>query len=341
MGKLKSFSPSEIKMLSRSSSSEPRLGKQVKFLSNSIPIYDQLKSLDVDYVIFGIPEDIGSFAQNGKRGGVETWALTIRAFLKLPDNPFIDANKVAVLGYLDFSKEEEKMLTLNIEKSADRKKARDLVSKIDAEVSKLVHDIVSANKIPIVIGGGHNNAYGLIKGCSLALNQSVNVINLDAHADFGIPEGRHNGNAFSYAFNEGFLQKYFIFGLHENYISKHLAATLKKLSKRIKYNTFEDLSIRRKLKYGQEIDRATSFVSDTAFGLELDCDVMEHIPAVTLSPSGLSVNQVRRLIYRLSNEKNLRYFHISGLAPERTSKRKKKYYGKLVAYLICDLLRDH
>jgi formiminoglutamase len=34
-----------------------------------------------------------------------------------------------------------------------------------------------------------------------------------------ILEGRHSGNGFSYAYEEGFL-KIFYFGLHENYTSK-------------------------------------------------------------------------------------------------------------------------
>jgi formiminoglutamase len=39
----------------------------------------------------------------------------------------------------------------------------------------------------------------------------VNAINFDAHSDFRILEGRHSGNGFSYAYEEGFLKKYFIF----------------------------------------------------------------------------------------------------------------------------------
>jgi formiminoglutamase len=49
--------------------------------------------------------------------------------------------------------------------------------------------------------------------------ENVNAINFDAHSD-RILEGRHSGNGFSYAYEEGFLKKYFIFGLHENYTSK-------------------------------------------------------------------------------------------------------------------------
>jgi formiminoglutamase len=47
----------------------------------------------------------------------------------------------------------------------------------------------------------------------------VNAINFDAHSTF-ILEGRHSGNGFSYAYEEGFLKNILFFGLHENYTSK-------------------------------------------------------------------------------------------------------------------------
>jgi formiminoglutamase len=57
---------------------------------------------------------------------------------------------------------------------------------------------------------GHNNAYGCIKGAAKGLYKAgiiplvqINAINLDAHADFRPLEGRHSGNAFRYADEDG------------------------------------------------------------------------------------------------------------------------------------------
>lgn len=58
---------------------------------------------------------------------------------------------------------------------------------------------------PIAIGGGHNNAYPMLKGYSLAKKEKINAINCDPHADFRALEGRHSGNGFSYAVNDGYL----------------------------------------------------------------------------------------------------------------------------------------
>ena len=78
------------------------------------------------------------------------------------------------------------------------------MKKIDKEVSHVICNIIKQAKIPIIIGGGHNNSYGNIKGLALSKGKPVNAINFDAHTDFRIMEGRHSGNGFTYAFEDGF-----------------------------------------------------------------------------------------------------------------------------------------
>ncbi|NNK88226.1 MAG: formimidoylglutamase [Flavobacteriaceae bacterium] len=339
MSRLKLLTVSELKNLVPTNTKEPRIGEFVQLFNDSTPIYEQLLNLDVDHVIFGIPEHIGVFANSGKQGGEKAWSFGIQSFLNLRDNQKIHAERIAVLGHLDFKKEISKLDTLNPSKSSDIKKARGMVKKIDNEVSQLVHDIVKSGKKPIIISGGHHNAYGNLKGSSLALNQHINALNFDAHADFGPEDGRHNGNGFSYAFDEGFLDRYFIFGMHENYLPKHMAKVLGKLNKRIQFNTLEDLMVRRKLKLRQERQRALEFIGNKAFGIELDCDVMANVPGVAMSPAGFTLNKMRELIYNCSRHKNARYFHICGVAPELASKRQVEQTGKLIAYLISDFVR--
>jgi formiminoglutamase len=45
----------------------------------------------------------------------------------------------------------------------------------------ILFNIIKLGKIPIIIGGGHNNAYGNIKGSALAKGK-LNAINFDAHS---------------------------------------------------------------------------------------------------------------------------------------------------------------
>jgi formiminoglutamase len=204
-------------------------------------------------------------------------------------------------------------------------------------VTDLIHQIVKAGKIPIVIGGGHNNSYGCIKGTALALKKPINVINFDAHSDFRAEEGRHSGNGFSYAYAEGFLKNYFIFGLHENYTSDHIFKTLNKF-RAIKYNTFESVSIRGEMTFGSELDRTAEFISVNPFGIEVDCDAIKNIPSSAMTPSGYSVKKARAFVNYFGKQKKVKYLHICEAAPTTDSEIK---VGKLITYLITDFMRAH
>ncbi|MDD7887628.1 formimidoylglutamase [Flavivirga sp. 57AJ16] len=314
---------------------ESKFGEYTKILTSISNIYEQLKNLDVVYVIIGLPEDIGVLANHGNTGTSKAWNATLKVLLNIQSNQYTQADKVLILGHLDFSLEMSEASGLDLSKEKDLLKAREIVSKIDAHVTSIINQIILAGKKPIIIGGGHNNAYGNIKGTSLALNKPINVINFDAHSDFRPEEGRHSGNGFSYAYAEGFLKNYFIFGLHENYTSGKLFKSLNKL-KSIEYNTFESLEIRKELKFKNELNRALKHVSDAPFGIEIDCDAIENIPSSAITPSGFSVNKTRRFLNFFAKQNNACYLHICEAAPNKKTDVK---VGKLISYLITDFIK--
>lgn len=327
------------KKLLNKRSGESKFGEHVQILTSISNIYEQLINLDVSYVILGLPEDVGVFANHGNTGTSKAWEATLKVLLNIQSNLFTYAKKVLILGHLNFSNEMEIISKLNPTKKRDLQKARQLTETIDASVSHIIYQIILAGKKPIIIGGGHNNAYGNIKGSSLALNKPINVINFDAHSDFRAEEGRHSGNGFSYAFAEGFLGNYFIFGLHENYTSNKVFNTLD-TSKNIKYNTFEALEIRNQLKFNDELEKASKHITDTAFGIEIDCDAIENIPSSAMTPSGFSVNKTRRFLDYFGTYENATYLHICEAAP---TKKTQIQVGKLITYLITDFIKanDH
>src|SRR5690606_7282517 len=117
------------------------------------------------------------------------------------------------------------------------------VQRVDEAVSQLVRTVVAAGKIPLAIGGGHNNAYGMIKGCAQALGRGINALNIDAHADLRPMDYRHSGNGFTYALHEGLLQRYFAFGLHENYNSRSIYEEMLGRPDRVGYATYESMYV--------------------------------------------------------------------------------------------------
>jgi formiminoglutamase len=337
MDKLILFNTDDLKSLLKNRTNESKFGEHIQLLPDFNNIYDSLANLDVDYVIFGIKEDVGVFANYGNTGTARAWEATLKVLLNIQSNAFTNPKKVLILGHLDFSKEMEKMKSYDQSNKKDINKARKKVAKIDTYVTDVIQQIVKAGKIPIVVGGGHNNSYGNIKGTALALKKPINVVNFDAHSDFRAEEGRHSGNGFSYAYAEGFLKNYFIFGLHENYTSDHLFKTLNKF-RAINYNTYEAVSIRNEVTFNSELERASVFVAEKDFGIEVDCDAIKNIPSSAMTPSGYSVEKAREFVNHFGKQKHAKYLHICEAAPTQESEVK---VGKLITYLITDFMRAH
>ncbi|WP_372756675.1 formimidoylglutamase [Mariniflexile sp.] len=336
MDKLVLFNTTTLNELLNKRQGESKFGEHIQTLSSISDIYDQLLNLDVAYVIIGLPEDVGVYANYGKTGTSKAWEATLKILLNIQSNEFTMAHKVLVLGHLDFSQELLKISELEESHPKSIKKAQKIVAKIDKHVAYIVQLIISAGKKPIIIGGGQNNAYGNIKGTSLALKQPVNVINFDVQSDFRPEEGRHSGNGFSYAYAEGFLKNYYIFGLQRNYTSDKLFKTLKKL-KLVKFSTFEDLEVNKKVKFKDELAAALNHIAERPFGVEIDCDAIENIPSSAMTPSGFSVNKARNFVSYFSKQENVCYLHICEARP---SKKTETQIGKLITYLISDFINE-
>ncbi|HXJ99228.1 MAG TPA: formimidoylglutamase [Gelidibacter sp.] len=335
MGKLVLFKTQDLEDLLKIRANESKFGEHIQLLSNSTDIYESLVNLDVAYVIIGIPEDIGIFANYGNRGASSAWKATLKVLLNIQSNTFTNPRKVLILGHLDFSKEMQKIDSYLQSDKKHIEKARKLTEKIDKCVTHLVYQIVRSGKKPIIIGGGHNNAYGNIKGASLAFKKPINAINFDAHSDFRREEGRHSGNGFRYAYSEGFLSNYFMFGLHENYTSDRIFKTLDRF-KALKYNTYEELIIRKDKKFKDELERATKHVANQPFGVEIDCDAINFIPSSAMSPSGFSIKKARSFVNYFGKQKNAVYLHICEAAPTHET---ESIVGKLITHLIIDFMR--
>ncbi|MFD1014907.1 formimidoylglutamase [Winogradskyella rapida] len=335
MQQLTLFTEKEKQQLLNKRKGETKFGEQIQLIPNLTKIYDDIARLDVDYVIFGISEDIGVAANHGKTGTYKAWDATLKVLLNIQSNTFTNPNRVLVLGQLEYPEERKALLSLDLSKKKQLAKVRHFVETIDRDVTHLVTAILEAGKIPIIIGGGHNNAYGNIKGAALAYKQRMNVINFDAHSDFRSDEGRHSGNGFSYAYAEGFLKYYFIFGLHENYTSQNLLSRLKKV-KSIKYNTYEAIAVRQELDYSSELKSAADHINDRPFGIEMDCDAIRHVPSSAMTSSGFSSEKARQFIHYFGSHKNAAYLHICEAAPTPSNETQ---VGKLITYLITDFIR--
>ena len=339
MEKLIRFTSSDLSNITNHRSGEVKFGEKMVTIPKEQEAFTFLKNCDQRFVLLGIPEDIGIRANYGRPGASTAWECAIKSIANIQHNRFCKGSQIVVLGHLDVSEEMESVKNLDFNVTADRKKLSELVVQIDKEVSHIIANIVKAGKIPIVIGGGHNNAYGNIKGTALAKGKPINAINFDAHSDFRILEGRHSGNGFSYAFEEGFLKKYFIFGLHHCYTSKNVLDKLKTLKERVLYNTYDSMKIKKTKDFNIEMQFALDFIKNDYYGIEIDLDAIPNIPCSAMTLSGFSVEELRQFIYFFGKHQNASYIHICEGAPSLDNDKNNHLVGKLIGYLVTDFIK--
>jgi formiminoglutamase len=339
MEKLIPFHITDLAKITNHRSGEIKFGEKMMTVPTDADIPKFLKHCEARYVLLGIPEDIGVRANFGRPGTASAWESAIKSIANIQFNRFCKGNELLVLGQIDVADEMAEVEHLDFQNIADRKKLSDTVVKIDKEVAHIICTIVKAGKIPIVIGGGHNNSYGNIKGAALAKGKPVNAINFDAHSDFRILEGRHSGNGFSYAYEEGFLHKYFIFGLHENYTSKKVLSIIKKIHHRVRYNTYDEIAIRAQKNFEHEMEKAHDFIKEEPYGIEIDLDAIPNIASSAMTMSGFSVERVRQFVHYFGKNQNAGYLHICEGAPDLGEEKNSHLIGKLIGYLVTDFMK--
>jgi formiminoglutamase len=339
MEKLIPFTINDLAKVTNHRSGEIKFGEKMIIIPKGVDKIDFLKESEAKYVLLGIPEDIGIRANYGRPGAASAWECAIKSIANIQHNRFCKGSQIIVLGQINVAEEMRNVENLDFNDIDDRSKLSQLVEKIDKEVSHIIFTIIKAGKTPVIIGGGHNNAYGNIKGSALAKGKPVNAINFDAHSDFRILEGRHSGNGFSYAYEEGFLKKYFIFGLHENYTSKSVLDIIKKLEDRVRYNTYDSINIRKEKDFNKEMVSALEFIKTDPFGVEIDLDAIPNIASSAMTISGFSIEQLRQFVSFFGQHKNAAYLHICEGAPDLDSSPNNHLIGKLIGYLVTDFIK--
>jgi formiminoglutamase len=341
MEKLLPFTMNDLAKITNHRSGEIKFGEKMITVPKGTDVISFLKTCEAKYVLLGIPEDIGIRANYGRPGAASAWDSAIKNIANIQHNRFCKGSQLIVLGQVDVCEEMKEVEHLDFNDVDDRSKLSQLVERIDKDVSHIIFNIIKAGKIPIIIGGGHNNSYGNIKGAALAKGKPVNAINFDAHSDFRILEGRHSGNGFSYAYEEGFLKKYFIFGLHENHTSKSVLDLIKKTESRVRYNTYDSLNIRKEKEFNQEMINAKEFVETDFFGIEIDLDAIPNIASSAMTLSGFSVEELRQFISFFGKNKNATYIHICEGAPDLDGDKNSHLIGKLIGYLVTDFIKSN
>ena len=339
MNNLHVYSQKEVNQLTRARANETKIGQEILMISDAKNWQQELATLPCQFVLLGIPEDIGVRANYGRGGAHTAWKPALDGFLNQQSNEFLSGKNCCVLGHIEVEDLMEKANHLSTKKEEDITEFRNLVSEIDTRVSHIIKAISSCGKIPIIIGGGHNNAYPIIKGFSEGLTSKINVINCDPHTDFRPLEGRHSGNGFSYAYKENYIDKYAVFCMHEQYNTTQVLSDFTKENAHLYFSTYEDVFVRESKTFATTLNQNIGFVKNNPCGVEIDLDAITNVPSSAKTSSGLSPVQARQYAYQCGKQLHTLYFHIAEGAPILSHIKADNKTGKLIAYLISDFMK--
>jgi formiminoglutamase len=346
MSHLKIYNKQDILSLTRIRRFETKLGERVQVVKDPLHLIESIQTSTAQYVLVGIPEDIGVKANGGIGGADSAWLPFLKAFLNIQSNDFLEGSNILLLGHFDFSSIEQ-LIEQHAHEGEEKMEAfRHAVNTVDDAVEQLIHTITQHGKIPIVIGGGHNNAYPCIKGAAKGVHKAgllpiaqINAINVDAHADFRPMEGRHSGNGFTYAEADGYLEKYCVVGIHENYLPQNVWMDMVN-NPFVDCITYEDIFVHEKRTFMQAIAHACNFTDDTYCGIELDMDSIAQSLSSAQSPVGITVNQARQYLSFVAADSKIAYLHISEGASVLSDGRTDAGTGKLISYLVSDFIKN-
>jgi formiminoglutamase len=346
MKHFKFYSKEDILSMTKLRRFETRIGERLRFLRPDSEWPEVLQESTAKYVLLGIPEDFGVKANYGVGGTETAWLSFLDSFLNIQSNDYLTGENTLLLGHFDFG--DIKFLIENNAYNPEEKinAYRHALNIIDEEVEDLVKVIASLKKIPIIVGGGHNNAYPIIKGVAKGLHKAdmiplsqINCINLDAHSDYSVAEGRHSGNGFRYAEEDGYLGKYCMIGLHENYIPQNILIDMHN-NPFLDYISFEEIFIHERKNFIQAVAHATGFTEDSYTGIEIDLDCIENTLSSALTPSGITPLMARKYVTFAAQDAKVAYLHICEGATQLADGRKNESTGKLISYLVSDFIKE-
>lgn len=325
----KTLQKEDLQELVQVRAGEEKLGERVRF--GGADAEAMLQDPAIHYVLLGIPEDIGVRANLGMGGAHTLWRPFLKSFLNVQTQADLSPEDVLVLGAFDF---QEWMAEAE---DADVSRLRELTAMIDDAVTPVIRDILAAGKLPVVIGGGHNNAFPLLRGASAAFGGSINCLNLDAHTDYRKTEGRHSGNGFRYAKENTFLHRYAAIALHRNYNNERILREFQ--ADATLHASFYDDVVSGRLDFRTLVQEGIAHVADRPTGLELDMDCIAGVLSSAATPSGITVPDARYYMAACAQHCKLAYVHLTEGATALRDGRKDATTAKLAAYLITDLLR--
>jgi formiminoglutamase len=331
---LRPLTPGDLRALTAVREGETRLGERLE-----TPGADGALPAGTRAAVLGVPEDVGVRANLGRPGARRTWRAFLPRFVNMQSNAFLEGSRVAVAGCVEVR--DIRRSVRGIDPAAGGPKARaaalaalrEATARIDERVASVVEAVRRQGAVPIVVGGGHNNAFGILAGCARARGGPMACVNVDLHADLRPLEGRHSGNGFTAARAAGYLGRYAVLGLAEAFATQAIVETIERDPETVAV-TFESM-LRGQSTLASMAAAGIAHVAGAPATLELDLDAVAQAPASAAAASGFTAAEFRAVAMRVAAGVDLQAVHVAEGAPGR-GPWPDEMLGKLVAELVRD-----
>jgi len=275
-------------------------------------------------------------------GGIQYWYQAIET-INLQKSPLSSGN-IAILGYQCEEGIRRNLGRIGAKESADaarkqlaklayhhsRKKILDVGNVVcddtDLEstqqaLSNIICELVSHNIFPIVIGGGHDVAYGhfngLYRGLQLKDKAKIGIINFDAHFDLRpVVKAGNSGTPFSQILEEHCDSvKYLALGIQQQSNTKELFDNAERLG--VKYLLNYDCEVSNIKAIFSTIDTIQAEVDYLYVTIDMDGFSSAYAPGVSApSPMGFTPFFVFKTLDYLFKTKKVVGLDIAELSPK-------------------------
>lgn len=334
MEHLRPVDASSIRAMTAPREGEVRLGERVGAADAAGTLPEGTR-----VAVLGVPEDVGVRANLGRPGARRMWRTFLPRFLNMQSNAFLDGACVAIAGCVDVRDVRRSVRGIDPGTGGPKARAaalaalRDATARIDERVADVVEGLRRQGAVPVVVGGGHNNAFGILAGCARARGGPMGCVNVDLHADLRPLEGRHSGNGFTAARTAGYLGRYAVLGLAEAFATQAIVDAIERDPETVAV-TFESM-LRGQSTPASMAAAGVAHVAGAPATLELDLDAVAQAPASAAAASGFTAAEFRAVAMRVAAGVDLHAVHVAEGAPGR-GPWPDEMLGKLVAELVRD-----
>ena len=200
-------------------------------------------------------------------------------------------------------------------------------------LGEAVSKLLSHDNFPVILGGGHETAYGHYLGVRDAYkDKRIAVLNIDAHFDLRNEE-KSSGTMFYEMLSEDDKIDYFVIGIQPFSNTKSLYENAEKFS--VKYWTLDEL---RNDSYLSAIKTALEDYDYVFMTLCIDSIQQSYAPGTSApAPNGFTAEEIIKTVKYFASLENLSSFDISEVSPpldidDRTS--------SLAALIVITLLNE-